>query len=117
MRFSFRIFTAVGVGVAFAIAIQAILGFPAADSATSIWKEFLKEKKTENPNYNLWLHQVITWITLLKTIFINGMLMLSVPVVFLAIARVVAKPHTSGLTTMTIKGIIILLDFLHYLLK
>ncbi|WP_425288993.1 hypothetical protein [Spiroplasma endosymbiont of Clivina fossor] len=40
---------------------------------------------------------------MLKTIFINGMLMLSVPVVFLAIARVVVKPHTSGLTTMTIK--------------
>lgn len=109
MRFSFRIFTAIGGGVIFAIGIQAILGFPNDDSPTSIWKEFLEDKKTENPNYNLWLHQVITWITLLKTIFINGMLMLSVPVVFLAIARVVAKPHTSGLATMTIKGIIILL--------
>ncbi|WP_215826763.1 cation:dicarboxylate symporter family transporter [Spiroplasma endosymbiont of 'Nebria riversi'] len=109
MRFSFRIFTAIG-GVIFAIGIQAILGFPNDDSTTSIWKEVLEDKKkTENPNYNLLLHQVITWIILLKTIFINGMLMLSVPVVFLAIARVVAKPHTSGLATMTIKGIIILL--------
>lgn len=108
MRFAFRIFIGIGVAIGFAVTIQGILKFPSNNSANNIWNEFL-DQDTQNPNYNLWLAQSINWIKLIKTLFINGMLMLAVPVIFLSIARVVAKPNTSGLAKMTIKGIIILL--------
>ncbi|WP_338972642.1 cation:dicarboxylate symporter family transporter [Spiroplasma endosymbiont of Panorpa germanica] len=60
-------------------------------------------------NEILWLSEFSIWATLFKQIFINGILMLTIPVVFLAIFRVTSKPKVTGLSRITIKGVGILL--------
>ncbi|ASZ09420.1 dicarboxylate/amino acid:cation symporter [Mesoplasma chauliocola] len=57
----------------------------------------------------LWVEEFNTWATMLKQIFINGILLITIPVVFIAIFRVVAKPGTSGLGRISGKAIAILL--------
>lgn len=101
--FAWRIFIGLGLGIVFGLAIQSILNFP----EENIWDKKIKEQTNEN--YIVWVNELKTWIGLLKTIFINGMLMLAIPVVFLAIARVVAKPQTSNLFMIGLLGVIGLL--------
>ncbi|WP_051350835.1 dicarboxylate/amino acid:cation symporter [[Acholeplasma] multilocale] len=56
-----------------------------------------------------WVTQLSTWAQLFKQIFINGILLLTMPVVFIAIFRIVARPGVKGLKRITFKGVAVLL--------
>ncbi|AGM25114.1 dicarboxylate/amino acid:cation symporter [Spiroplasma chrysopicola] len=94
VKFIYRILMGLGIGLVFGIVIQAIIGFPQT-------AEGLKE--------HTWVMQFNIWANLLKEIFINGILLLTVPVVFLAIFRITAKPGQKGIGRITLKGIGLLL--------
>ncbi|AHI53564.1 proton/glutamate symporter [Spiroplasma sabaudiense Ar-1343] len=66
--------------------------------ASAVWK-----------NEILWVNELSIWASLFKQVFINGILMLTIPVVFLAIFRVTSKPKVKGLGRITLKGVGILL--------
>ncbi|ATZ21897.1 dicarboxylate/amino acid:cation symporter [Mesoplasma tabanidae] len=56
-----------------------------------------------------WIIEFNTWASMLKQIFINGILLITIPVVFIAIFRVVAKPGSKGLGRISGKAVAILL--------
>ncbi|WP_106079001.1 dicarboxylate/amino acid:cation symporter [Mesoplasma coleopterae] len=56
-----------------------------------------------------WIIEFNTWASMLRQIFINGILLITIPVVFIAIFRVVAKPGSKGLGRISGKAIAILL--------
>ncbi|WP_027048582.1 dicarboxylate/amino acid:cation symporter [Mesoplasma syrphidae] len=58
-----------------------------------------------------WVGEFNTWASMLKQIFINGILLITIPVVFIAIFRVVAKPGVNRLGKISAKGIAVLLLF------
>lgn len=104
-----------GIGLIFGIIIQAITHFPEwglvdkyipgsehDDGSGAIVRD-------PNPGYRLWADQLNIWISLMKNIFINGILLLTAPVVFLAIFRVMAKPSAKRMGSITGKGLGILL--------
>ncbi|WP_027062930.1 dicarboxylate/amino acid:cation symporter [Mesoplasma seiffertii] len=58
-----------------------------------------------------WVGEFNIWASMLKQVFINGILLITIPVVFIAIFRVVAKPGSNRLGSISAKGIAILLLF------
>ncbi|PPE06313.1 dicarboxylate/amino acid:cation symporter [Mesoplasma corruscae] len=56
-----------------------------------------------------WVIEFNVWASLLKQVFINGILLITVPVVFIAIFKVVATPGTKGLGRISGKAVAILL--------
>ncbi|AXK50857.1 dicarboxylate/amino acid:cation symporter [Spiroplasma alleghenense] len=70
----------------------------ATGTANAVWQ-----------NEILWVNELSIWASLFKQVFINGILMLTIPVVFLAIFRVTSKPKVKGLSRITAKGVGILL--------
>lgn len=110
IKFPIRIFIGLSFGLVFGIAIQGITGF----NSNNITNPFLPgnvDPPVDNPNYIEWVGQTARWIELLKNIFITGITMLTVPIVFLAIARISAKKltQTNKLVKMSVSGIAILL--------
>jgi L-cystine uptake protein TcyP (sodium:dicarboxylate symporter family) len=83
LKFMYRVLIGLGIGLIFGVVVQAILGFPEAlttgsgDNKTSLYP---------------WLDQFNIWAQLMKQVFINGILLLTIPVVFVAIFRVTARP-------------------------
>ncbi|WP_031542525.1 dicarboxylate/amino acid:cation symporter [Mesoplasma photuris] len=57
----------------------------------------------------LWVSEFNNWATLLKQVFINGILLLTIPVVFVAIFRVTSKPGQKGLGRISGKAVALLL--------
>lgn len=108
IKFPIRIFIGMGIGLIFGITIQGINGF----SANNISNPLLPGKDgAANPNYIEWVGQTARWIELIKNVFITGITMLTVPIVFLAIARVCSKKVSgnSKLVKMSVSGIALLL--------
>jgi L-cystine uptake protein TcyP (sodium:dicarboxylate symporter family) len=100
LKFMYRVLIGLGIGLIFGVVVQAILGFPEAlttgsgDNETSLYP---------------WLDQFNIWAQLMKQVFINGILLLTIPVVFVAIFRVTARPGNKGMGRITGKTILILL--------
>lgn len=110
IKFPFRVFMGMGLGLVFGISIQAITGF----NDNNITNPFLPgniDPPVANPYYIEWAGQVARWTELIKNIFITGITMLTIPIVFLAIARISSKKlgNTNKLVKMSASGIAILL--------
>lgn len=109
IKFPIRIFLGLGIGLVFGISIQAITNFNPNNITTPTIPG--DPDPLPNPNYIEWAGQTARWVELLKNIFITGITMLTVPIVFLAIARISAKKmsQTNKLVKMSVSGIAILL--------
>lgn len=109
IKFPIRIFIGLGLGLAFGISIQAITGFQNGNITNPMIPG--NPDPITNPDYIPWAGQTARWVELIKNIFITGITMLTVPIVFLAIARISAKKigDTNKLVKMSISGIVILL--------
>lgn len=100
LKFQYRVFIGMGLGLLFGIIIQAIMKFPKTsmiDDSTSTYSE--------------WVTQLSNWISLYKRIFITGITMLTIPIVFLALVRITSKKTDgkSNLARIGAKGLAILL--------
>lgn len=116
MRFMFRVLIALGIGLVFGVVIQGINGFPfdSANPSNNLTNPLYPDPENPgefltNPIYKMWVEELAIWIELLKQVFIRGVLLLTVPIVFLAIAKAVAKQHTAKGTG---KGTAITITFL-----
>ncbi len=118
MRFIFCVLLGLALGLVFRIIVQAINGFQynTADPSGSMINPTIPDpsstdhKKTiPNDIYVLWVHEFSIWVNLFRMIFLNAILLMTVPVVFLAIARAVSKP---GKDAASKKGTIITIAIL-----
>ncbi|AGY41765.1 proton glutamate symporter [Mesoplasma florum W37] len=168
IKFVYRIFIGISIGLIFGIAIQAIIGFPGGSwfshdgqSAWALvdgnWIDISKYYIKSGNDYVIistivnkpeaaqliqgqifmpdasavegykvafvgsvvaeksiksgidWIIEFNTWASMLRQIFINGILLITIPVVFIAIFRVVAKPGSKGLGRISGKAVAILL--------
>lgn len=107
LKFPYRIFIGMGLGLIFGLTIQGITGF----NPNNITNPLLSGGETQNTHYIEWAGETARWVELIKNIFITGITMLTVPIVFLAIARITAKKlaSTNQLMKVSITGIVILL--------
>lgn len=110
IKFPYRIFIGMGLGLIFGLTIQGITGFN-SNNITNPVLPGTGETTISNPNYIEWAGETARWVELIKNIFITGITMLTVPIVFLAIARISAKKlaSTNQLMKISITGIVILL--------
>ncbi|WP_339021490.1 dicarboxylate/amino acid:cation symporter [Spiroplasma endosymbiont of Atherix ibis] len=98
--FMYRVILGMGIGLLFGIILQSIIGFPDSNSFEEISK----------PSSELyWIYEINIWASFFKNIFINGVYLLTVPIVFIAIFKITSKPGETGLGRITAKGIILLL--------
>ncbi len=100
------------IGLAFGIVIQGINKFPEfglVDKFKPAIKVNGELTREENPSYIKWAEQTNIWVSLAKNIFINGILLLTAPVVFIAIFRVVSRPGNKNVGRISFKGIALLL--------
>lgn len=107
IKFPYRIFIGMGLGLIFGLSIQGITGF----QEFNITNPLLPPDDTPNEHYLEWAGQTARWVELIKNIFITGITMLTIPIVFLAIARISAKKiaQTNQLLKISITGVVILL--------
>ncbi|WP_339034658.1 dicarboxylate/amino acid:cation symporter [Spiroplasma endosymbiont of Cantharis rufa] len=98
--FMYRVILGMSIGLIFGIVLQSIVGFPNSDSFEEI-------SKPSNELY--WIYELNIWASFFKNIFINGVYLLTVPIVFIAIFKITSKPGETGLGRITAKGIALLL--------
>lgn len=115
IRFMYRVLMGMAIGLLFGLVVQAIAGFP-KDGLTNVWIPGSEHENPDgsitgdpNPGYALWAFQLNIWISLMKNIFMNGIMLLTAPVVFIAIFRVVSKPSAKGVGRISLKGVGLLL--------
>ncbi|WP_342276349.1 cation:dicarboxylate symporter family transporter [Spiroplasma endosymbiont of Nebria brevicollis] len=96
-KFPIRIFIGMTLGLTFAIVIQAITGFKSNNISNP--------GNATNPDYIEWVGQIARWIELLRNIFITGITMLTIPLVFLAIARITSKKNSNSKIIVKVSGI------------
>ncbi|QHX36512.1 dicarboxylate/amino acid:cation symporter [Spiroplasma sp. BIUS-1] len=98
--FMYRVILGMGIGLVYGIVLQSIIGFPGEED----FKEMLKPG-----NKLYWVAELNIWASFFKNIFINGVYLLTVPIVFIAIFKITSKPGETGLGRITAKGIALLL--------
>ncbi|WP_342273510.1 dicarboxylate/amino acid:cation symporter [Spiroplasma endosymbiont of Acasis viretata] len=101
-KFPIRIFTGMGLGLIFGIIIQVITGF---NNHNITYPNLPGTPIKPNPDYIPWVAEIVHWIELLKTIFIIGITMLTIPLVFLAIARITSKKNSNSKTITKVSGV------------
>ncbi|QGS52392.1 dicarboxylate/amino acid:cation symporter [Spiroplasma tabanidicola] len=101
ITFMYRVIIGMLIGLVFGIAIQAIIKFPDQETLSAGFKD------SESNIY--WVNELNIWSQFFKNIFIRGIYLLTIPVVFIAIFKITAKPGESGLARITLKGIALLL--------
>lgn len=104
--FMYRVLIGLGIGLVFGIILQAIAGFP----EHGLTGKYIPGTDTENSTRKEWAEQSNIWISLFKNVFMNAILLLTSPVVFIAIFRVTSKPGQRGVGRITLKGIAFLLS-------
>lgn len=102
IKFPIRIFIGMSWGLIFGITIQAITGFNNHNISNP---NLPGTPPVTNPYYNPWVGEIARWIELLRNIFITGITMLTVPLVFLAITRITSKKTSNSKTIAKISGI------------
>nr|WP_245594782.1 cation:dicarboxylase symporter family transporter [Mesoplasma photuris] len=117
IKFIYRVLMGMSIGLLFGLILQIIAGFPEfglfqiKDGADFI-NEAVEGGTWEGHQVvvgDYWAYELNIWSQLFKNIFINGILMLTAPVVFLAIFRVTSRPGARGVGRITVKGIALLL--------
>ncbi|QHX35676.1 proton/glutamate symporter [Spiroplasma sp. TIUS-1] len=106
IQFIYRVLSGMLLGLLFGIIVQVAIGFPDSSDlyekidgkVTTIFKEEYK-----------WLEESLIWLSLFKNIFIAGVMMMCIPIVFLAVLRITSKVGVRGLKKITIKGVALLL--------
>ncbi|WP_338985457.1 dicarboxylate/amino acid:cation symporter [Spiroplasma endosymbiont of Diplazon laetatorius] len=98
--FMYRVILGMGIGLVFGLILQSIIGFPGSDGFEEISKPW---------NELYWIYELNIWASFFKNIFINGIYLLTVPIVFIAIFKITSKPGETGLGRITAKGIALLL--------
>ncbi|AKU79571.1 dicarboxylate/amino acid:cation symporter [Spiroplasma turonicum] len=101
IAFMYRVIIGMLLGLAFGVVIQSIIGFPNKETLENSFKN------SESDLY--WVNELNIWSGFFKNIFIRGVLLLTIPIVFIAIFKITAKPGETGLARITAKGIAILL--------
>lgn len=116
MRFIFRVLLGLTFGLVIGIVVQAINNFQynTADPSGSMINPIIPDPNDHNKNipndiYVLWVHEFSIWVNFFRMVFLNAILLMTVPVVFLAIARAVSKP---GKDAASKKGTIITIAIL-----
>lgn len=103
IKFIYRVLGGMALGLAFGLAVQLAIGFP--DTSELFVDKDMKEYKEEYK----WIGETLIWLSLFKNIFIAGVMMMCVPIVFLAVLRITSKPGVRGLKSITVKGVVLLL--------
>ncbi|WP_235443374.1 dicarboxylate/amino acid:cation symporter [Spiroplasma litorale] len=101
ISFMYRVIIGMLIGLIFGIIIQSIIGFPNKEQLDSGFKD------SDSSLY--WVNELNIWSEFFKNIFIRGVYLLTIPIVFIAIFKITAKPGETGLARITGKGIAILL--------
>ncbi|ASP28098.1 proton/glutamate symporter [Spiroplasma corruscae] len=101
ITFMYRVIIGMVIGLIFGIVVQGIIEFP--DSET------LKKGYLDSNSDIYWVNELNIWSQFFKNIFIRGVNLLTIPIVFIAIFKITAKPGENGLARITGKGIAILL--------
>ncbi|WP_331696890.1 cation:dicarboxylase symporter family transporter [Mycoplasmopsis agalactiae] len=112
LKFIYRVLIGLAIGLAFGIVVQGINKFPEfglVDQFKPAIKHGGELVKEPNPGYQKWAEQTNIWVSLAKNIFINGILLLTAPVVFIAIFRVVSRPGNKNVGRISLKGVALLL--------
>jgi len=119
LKFVYRVLSGFGLGLFFGIVIQSIIGFlPQAyfDGALvdgtgigDIPPEWITVPFYDPSSSIFWVHELNNWVQFFRRVFINGVTLLLIPIVFLAIFRVASKVGERGIARITIKGILLLL--------
>ncbi|QBQ08157.1 proton/glutamate symporter [Spiroplasma gladiatoris] len=99
--FMFRVIIGMLLGLIFGIIVQAIIGFPDQKTLEAGFKD--------SGSDIYWVNELNIWSQFFKNIFIRGVYLLTIPIVFIAIFKITAKPGESGLARITLKGIALLL--------
>ncbi|WP_338983716.1 cation:dicarboxylate symporter family transporter [Spiroplasma endosymbiont of Othius punctulatus] len=108
LQFMWRVLIGMTLGLVFGVIVQASIGFPDSKDMFKPGEE-LGELTNEFKDEFLWIKESIIWISLFKNIFIAGVMMMCIPIVFLAVLRVTSKPGVRGLGKITLKGVSLLL--------
>ncbi|AHI52686.1 dicarboxylate/amino acid:cation symporter [Spiroplasma culicicola] len=93
LQFMYRILIGMAIGLLFGIVIQSIIGFP----------ESLGDYDEPGNEY-YWIYELSIWANFFKNVFINGVMLLTIPIVFVAMFRVTSKPTSRGVGRITLKG-------------
>ena len=99
LKFQYRILLGLGIGVIFGLAISGGAGFPNSSTFKSSkdWGDYQ------------WGYEASEWFKLFSSLFISGLMIMILPIIFLSIARIVSKQSQSNLAGITWKGIVVLL--------
>ncbi|ARU91982.1 proton/glutamate symporter [Spiroplasma clarkii] len=109
LQFMYRVIIGFGIGLVYGIIIQAIIGFLPTEYFNG--SEELGILKFSDPDSKLyWVYELNNWAQFFKRIFINGITLLTIPIVFIAIFKVTSKPGEKGVGRISIKGIALLLS-------
>ncbi|AOG60238.1 proton/glutamate symporter [Spiroplasma helicoides] len=100
IKFMYRIISGLIVGLIFGIIVQSIIGFPQKEA-------FEGYKNVDVKNH--WVYQLSIWVEFFKRIFINGVTLLMIPVVFIAMFKITATQKNNNVTRITLKGAAMLL--------
>lgn len=100
LKFMYRVLIGLGIGLVYGLSLQAIIGFPDQNAYDGY----------ENSSHNLyWVYELKVWAEFFSKIFINGVKLLTIPIVFIAMFKITAKPSSKNVGIITIKGIGLLL--------
>ncbi|QEH61650.1 proton/glutamate symporter [Spiroplasma chinense] len=101
IKFMYRILAGFAIGLVYGLVIQGIIGFPDKDQLEGY----------KDPEHNFyWVSELNVWAEFFKRIFINGVTLLTIPIVFIAIFKITAKPSSRGVARITLKGAALLLS-------
>lgn len=92
IKFVYRVLIGLTVGFIFGVIIQDVNGFPFDENnSTNTMINQFEDYGRSNPLYIEWVHEFSIWVDLIKIVFMNAIMLLAVPVVFLPILRSVSK--------------------------
>lgn len=116
IQFMYRVIIGFGLGLVYGIAIQGIIGFLPEQFFSGV---SIEDKNPDYPNglpafsdpasSYYWIYELSNWAQFFKRIFINGITLLTIPVVFIAIFKVTSKPGEKGIARISLKGVGLLL--------
>lgn len=93
LKFQYRVLIGLGLGLVYGLAISGGAHFPGKDEI----------------KHNEWLSQTSHWFGLISSVFISGLMIMIIPMIFLAMARIFARQNKTSMMGVTWKGIAILL--------
>ena len=99
LKFQYRMLIGLAIGIIFGVSISAGSGFPNKE---------VFDNETKWGSFE-WGYQLSQWFGMFKSVFISGLMIMMLPIIFLSLARILSKTTKSSLVGITWKGIVILL--------